>query len=129
MTADWRPLAACRSHDPNLWFPERGQSDHVRQAKAICASCPVREQCLEQAIADGETVGIWGGLSGREMKAERKRRAGGRRGPKPGTTLKPIKHGTISGYSAHRYRGERPCQSCREAAAAYKAERKQGRAA
>ncbi|MGA0895430.1 MAG: WhiB family transcriptional regulator, partial [Ilumatobacteraceae bacterium] len=33
--SDWRPLAACRSHDPALWFPERGHD--TRQAKAICA--------------------------------------------------------------------------------------------
>lgn len=119
MTADWRPLAACRSHDPALWFPERGHD--TRQAKAICAGCPVREQCLEQAIADGETVGIWGGLSGREMRQEKRRRAGEplKRGPK----TKPIKHGTAVGYVLHRRRGEQPCQSCREAHAAYQRER------
>jgi WhiB family redox-sensing transcriptional regulator len=128
---DWRTLAACRGLDPDLFFPERGDAFTARNAQAVCAACPVAEQCLEFAIEVGETEGIWGGLSGRQLRQERQRRAGGRKGPKPGTTLKPIKHGTTSGYYAHRYRGERPCQSCREAAAAYKAERerKQERAA
>jgi hypothetical protein len=49
------------------------------------------------------------------LRQERQRRAGGRKGPKPGTTLKPIKHGSHAGAQAHRRRGERPCQSCREA--------------
>ena len=129
--ADWRTLAACRGLDPDLFFPERGDSFTARNAQAVCATCPVAEQCLEFAIEVGETEGIWGGLSGRQMRQERRRRAGGRKGPKPGTTLKPINHGSNAGAQAHRRRGERPCQSCREAHAAYNAERerKQGTAA
>ena len=73
------------------------------------------EQCLEFAIEVGETEGIWGGLSGRQMREEKRRRGGGRKGPKPGSTLKPIRHGTNAGFAAHYRRGERPCQSCREA--------------
>jgi WhiB family redox-sensing transcriptional regulator len=128
---DWRTLAACRGLDPDLFFPERGDSFTARNAQAVCATCPVAEQCLEFAIEVGETEGIWGGLSGRQLRQERQRRAGGRKGPKPGTALKPIDHGTDAGYNAHRYRGERPCQWCREAHAAYNAERerKHGRAA
>jgi WhiB family redox-sensing transcriptional regulator len=129
--ADWRTLAACRGLDPELFFPARGDSFAARNAQAVCATCPVAEQCLEFAIEVGETEGIWGGLSGRQLRAEKRRRAGGRKGPKPSTTLKPIKHGTDAGYNAHRYRGEQPCQWCREAHAAYNAERerKQGTAA
>jgi len=127
--ADWRTIAACRGLDPDLFFPARGDSFTVRNAQAVCATCPVAEQCLEFAIEVGETEGIWGGLSGRQLRQERQRRAGGRKGPKPGTTLKPIRHGSDAGYVAHHRRGERPCQSCREAHAAYEAERKQGRAA
>jgi hypothetical protein len=131
VSADWRTLAACRGLDPELFFPERGDAFTARNAQAVCATCPVAEQCLEFAIEVGETEGIWGGLSGRQLRQERQRRAGGplKRGPKPGTALKPIKHGTDAGYNAHRYRGERPCESCREAHAAYRAERKRERAA
>ena len=115
MTADWRTLAACRGLDPDLFFPKRGDSITARSAQAVCATCPVAEQCLEFAIEVGETEGIWGGLSGRQMREEKRRRAGGRKGPKPGSTLKPIRHGTDAGFTAHYRRGERPCQSCREA--------------
>ncbi len=128
MTADWRTRAACRGMDTDMFFPERGDGAAVDAAKAVCGTCPVAADCLNEAINlpdNWGTYGIWGGTSGRQ------RRAGGRKGPKPGTALKPIDHGTDAGYNAHRYRGEQPCQWCREAHAAYNAERerKQGRAA
>ena len=115
MSGDWRNLAACRGLNPALFFAERGDTLTVRNARAVCATCPVAAECLEFAIANDETVGMWGGLCGNELRQEKRRRAGGRKGPKPGTTLKPIKHGTDAGYVAHHRRGERPCQSCREA--------------
>ncbi len=125
--SDWRTLAACRGLDPDLFFPARGDSFTARNAQAVCAACPVAEQCLEFAIEVGETEGIWGGLSGRQLRAEKRRRAGGVRRKAPTN----IDHGTDAGYNAHRYRGEQPCQWCREAHAAYNAERerKEGTAA
>jgi WhiB family redox-sensing transcriptional regulator len=113
--ADWRTLAACRGLDPDLFFAERGDTLTVRNARAVCAACPVAAECLEFAIANDETVGMWGGLCGNDLRAEKRRRAGGRKGPKPGTTYKPIEHGTA------------PCQSCREAHSAHEAERKAAR--
>jgi WhiB family redox-sensing transcriptional regulator len=114
--ADWRTLAACRGLDPDLFFPARGDSFTARNAQAVCAACPVAEQCLEFAIEVGETEGIWGGLSGRQLRQERQRRSGGvRTGPKP----QPIKHGTHSGYAVHLKRGEQPCQLCKDARATY----------
>ena len=129
MSGDWRNLDACRGLDPDRFFPERGDPFTASNAQAVCAACPVAEQCLEFAIANDETVGIWGGLSGRQLREEKRRRAGGRKGPKPGTTYKPVEHGTNGGYHAHRRAGTPTCRSCREAHAAYEAERKQGRAA
>ena len=113
--ADWRNLAACRGLDPDLFFAERGDAFTARNAQAVCAACPVAAECLEFAIANDETVGIWGGLSGRQLRQEKRRRAGGRKGPKPGTTYKPIEHGTDAAYHRHRAHGTTPCQSCREA--------------
>lgn len=46
--------------DPELWFPERGESGSF--AKAICATCSVQAECLEAAEFRGERHGIWGGL-------------------------------------------------------------------
>jgi WhiB family redox-sensing transcriptional regulator len=68
----WQALAACAGVDPELFFPARGEPTGT--AKAICATCPVREQCAEYALARSEKFGIWGGLSERERRRERHRR-------------------------------------------------------
>jgi len=62
----WHQHGACRGADPNLFFPERGES--VKEAKAVCARCPVRAECLDYAMENHEVVGIWGGLSARERR-------------------------------------------------------------
>jgi len=69
--ADWKLDAACVGSDPRLFFPERGEA--TRPAKAVCAGCPVAEECLDAGM--WEKFGIWGGLSERER---RRRRAGTR---------------------------------------------------
>jgi len=62
----WREFAACNGADPDLFFPNRGGSG--RLAKMICMKCPVRELCLEDALARQEKYGIWGGMTHRERK-------------------------------------------------------------
>ncbi|TMR13807.1 WhiB family transcriptional regulator [Nonomuraea turkmeniaca] len=42
-------------------------------AKAICAGCPVRGDCLRWALEHGERWGIWGGLNPRERRHLRRR--------------------------------------------------------
>jgi WhiB family redox-sensing transcriptional regulator len=68
--ADWRRLAACRSADPDLFFPVSGGggagAGQVEQAKALCGACGVRRQCLQYAISGDEVYGVWGGLTGDE---------------------------------------------------------------
>jgi WhiB family redox-sensing transcriptional regulator len=63
-TGTWRDRASCRDIDPNLFFPPPG--DRGAKAKAVCASCPVRRQCLADALDRAEPMGIWGGLNTRE---------------------------------------------------------------
>ena len=46
-------------NDPDLWFAE--SSDRVEAAKQLCRQCPVREVCLEGALARREPWGVWGG--------------------------------------------------------------------
>ncbi|WP_147915399.1 WhiB family transcriptional regulator [Ruania zhangjianzhongii] len=45
--------------DPDLWFAEH--SDRVETAKQLCRECPVRQACLEGALARREPWGVWGG--------------------------------------------------------------------
>lgn len=75
MTADrrsqqWRNDAACKGLDTELFFPQRGESS--KPAKAACAGCPVREPCAEAGMS--EHFGIYGGLSERQRKPERRQR-------------------------------------------------------
>ena len=58
----------CRDADPEIFFHPEGERGGTRRrrdeaAKAICARCPVIEQCREHALAVQEPYGVWGGLS------------------------------------------------------------------
>ncbi|OII63794.1 hypothetical protein BJP40_02630 [Streptomyces sp. CC53] len=65
--ADWRDRAACAGQDTNLWY---GQPHKTRPAQATCRGCPVRAECLHDALIHeppgGRRYGIRGGLHGRE---------------------------------------------------------------
>jgi WhiB family redox-sensing transcriptional regulator len=63
---DWQSDALCAQTDPEAFFPEKGGS--TRDAKKICTSCDVKEQCLEYALGSDERFGIWGGKSERERR-------------------------------------------------------------
>lgn len=62
----WTEQALCAQTDPDAFFPEKGGS--VREAKRICARCPVQVECLASAIKNGERFGIFGGLTERERR-------------------------------------------------------------
>lgn len=71
----WRDQAACDGTDPDLWFPTgRGfdAAPAIAAAKDICATCPVRPECLEAGLH--EPYGVWGGMSEKERRVERRRR-------------------------------------------------------
>lgn len=63
---EWMSSGLCAQTDPESFFPEKGGS--VREAKAICASCDVRTDCLAYALDNEERFGIWGGYSERERR-------------------------------------------------------------
>jgi WhiB family redox-sensing transcriptional regulator len=73
----WTADAACRGADTALFFPEYGGS--AAPAKAICAECPVRLQCLEFAIDQHFNAGIWGGSTRDERRRLRRLRTGSKR--------------------------------------------------
>jgi len=64
--AGWMRDAACRDHDPDMWFPEDEpdprRRDRIRaRARDICLTCPVALACRDHASATGTTAGIWAG--------------------------------------------------------------------
>lgn len=80
--AGWRAAAACLNADPDLFFPisSAGRSlAQINQAKAICAGCSVRVQCLEFAQANEPINGIWGGTTAEERARAKRREQRARR--------------------------------------------------
>lgn len=72
---EWRRRAACRGSDPGLFFPS--DDEPKDDAKALCRRCPVRQACLDFALANREDHGIWGGTGARERERIRRARARG----------------------------------------------------
>ena len=54
----WQQRALCRGAGPDLFFVAQGGS--TKEAKAMCAACPVRNECLNYAAETGSS-GIWAG--------------------------------------------------------------------
>lgn len=79
MTPDphWRDDALCRETDATLFFPTKG--DPLVEARRLCGMCPVRDDCLEDALRQRDYFGFRGGLSGQQ----RRRLASGRERPNP----------------------------------------------
>ncbi len=79
---EWQVRAACRGPQAVVFFPpsyvERKDErlNREREAKSICGSCSVREDCLDYALRIREPHGIWGGLNESERKQLLDRRAG-----------------------------------------------------
>lgn len=67
---DWS-LAACRGLPSSLFFAEHGDSPSVSEARAVCATCPIRVECLDYAVSNGERWGVWGGLTPQERRPGR----------------------------------------------------------
>lgn len=89
----WRDRAICREIGGDMWFPP-DSDDPVpvrssNQARAICAACPVRTACLDDAMARegnadrSDRAGIWGGLSASQRAALAKARVKDPRSPAP----------------------------------------------
>jgi WhiB family redox-sensing transcriptional regulator len=68
---DWTSGAACRDGNPDELFVQ-GAEQH--KAKALCLSCPVRTECLADALDNRVEFGVWGGMTERERRALLRRR-------------------------------------------------------
>jgi WhiB family redox-sensing transcriptional regulator len=66
----WMRDAACRASDTSLFYPA-AESDSG-PAVAICAECPVRALCLDEAVRRPELFGIWGGTTESERRIMRR---------------------------------------------------------
>lgn len=72
---DWVQRAKCKDEDPELFFPigtTGPAAEQIERARAVCMQCPVREACLEWALATGQDAGVWGGTSEEERRAMRR---------------------------------------------------------
>jgi WhiB family redox-sensing transcriptional regulator len=80
LAADWRNRAACAGYHHALFFPV-GDADEMRveQAREICMTCPVTEECLEYALETNQRAGIWGGSTEEERKSLRRKWLAARR--------------------------------------------------
>lgn len=73
---EWSTQAKCLREDPELFFTagdgirSRGQ---IEKAQEVCATCPVRTDCLTFALTTDAQYGIWGGTTPRERRGLRRR--------------------------------------------------------
>lgn len=68
----------CAGFDTAMFFPSDGVG--VLQAIQICRTCIVQERCLDYALENGITIGVWGGVSERgrqKLRRSARRGAGG----------------------------------------------------
>ncbi|MDH3605590.1 MAG: WhiB family transcriptional regulator [Acidimicrobiia bacterium] len=72
----WQEHSACRSTDPEMFFPvgTTGNAlDAIDRAKAVCTECTVQEECLDYALHTNQEAGVWGGYAEDERRRLRKR--------------------------------------------------------
>jgi WhiB family redox-sensing transcriptional regulator len=67
----WASRGACRDIDPESLFVV-GAAQH--KAKSICMGCPVRIDCLADALDSRAEFGVWGGMTERERRTLLRRR-------------------------------------------------------
>ncbi len=82
LSDEWWSAAACRSAEPDLFFPISATSASgatIQRAKQVCASCPVSAQCLSYALRHRQEQGIWGGLTDDERRLLSRRQAASER--------------------------------------------------
>jgi WhiB family transcriptional regulator, redox-sensing transcriptional regulator len=65
---EWREFAECRGLDNAMFFPVSDDPAATVNAKQVCTTCPVQDQCLSFALETGQPAGIWGGLTTTERR-------------------------------------------------------------
>jgi WhiB family transcriptional regulator, redox-sensing transcriptional regulator len=93
----WQAAAACLGSDPELFFPVSGSGkclEQIAQAKAVCAGCPVRRECLGFAQRTGQAHGVWGGLTEQERAQVKRARRDAE--PAPSTATLSILYASVA---------------------------------
>ena len=67
---DWTDRAACKGQT-EVFFVNRGDTTMMEKAKAICANCPVLEDCRNYVLYRPERYGIWAGMTEKERRRYR----------------------------------------------------------
>ncbi|MDO5034865.1 MAG: WhiB family transcriptional regulator [Actinomycetaceae bacterium] len=62
----WAAKALCAAESPDTLFV---QGAAQRQVRSRCMACPVRLECLADALQSEANFGVWGGLTERERRA------------------------------------------------------------
>lgn len=76
LLSDWRERAACKNMDTDMFIVAPWGAPtlkRIRAAEAICMACPVRAECLEEALLEGDEFAIRGGLTPRERRSLKRR--------------------------------------------------------
>lgn len=65
---EWMERAACHDIGDMFYVEAHEESSLALAAKRVCASCPVRVECLSYALQHKERYGIWGGMTATERQ-------------------------------------------------------------
>lgn len=66
MDQHWTAYGACSGGPPDELFVEGAAQ---RSAREVCVGCPVRIECLVDALDHHILFGVWGGMTERERRA------------------------------------------------------------
>lgn len=64
-TESWVASAACAGSEVDF---HATNPEEIQKALDICASCPVRKACIQEALDNSERMGVWGGATGAELR-------------------------------------------------------------
>lgn len=113
----WASRGLCQGYDLDVFFTE--SKSGMKRAKQICAGCPVRPECLAEALrAENDSrFGVSGGLTASERSRLVKSRAepAEPEGPPTRSGRPAAKCGTRSGYTRHTREKTVICDPCRQA--------------
>jgi WhiB family redox-sensing transcriptional regulator len=69
---DWTALAKCRGTEDAMFAPSGFDQ---KRASLLCAGCPVRSECLAEALDNRIEWGVWGGMTERQRRLLLRQRA------------------------------------------------------